>query len=138
MHHMFRFAYFFLIAANEKLLFSYNTGAHSCFPLMQEDFFCRGFNSRLVVVQLKCFRWMAAYIPCLFHLGIQSLLHHAKICSLASMVFCSRNMSCNSHQFFLPHQNLAKSHHLSSGAKDSKPLKYINTDIREQNIYDYD
>ena len=40
--------------------------------------------------------------------------------------------------FFLPHQNLAKSHHLSSGAKDSKPLKYINTDIREQNIYDYD
>ena len=39
--------------------------------------------------------------------------------------------------FFLPHQNLAKSHHLSSGAKDSKPLKYINTDIREQNIYDY-
>ena len=28
----------------------------------------------------------------------------------------------NSHQFFLPHQNLAKSHHLSSGAKDSKPL----------------
>ena len=40
--------------------------------------------------------------------------------------------------FFLPHQNLAKSHHLSSGAKDSKPLKYINTDIRELNIYDYD
>ena len=40
--------------------------------------------------------------------------------------------------FFLPHQNLAKSHHLSSGAKDSKPVKYINTDIREQNIYDYD
>ena len=40
--------------------------------------------------------------------------------------------------FFLPHQNLAKSHHLSSGAKDSKPLKYINTDIREQNIYNYD
>ena len=40
--------------------------------------------------------------------------------------------------FFLQHQNLAKSHHLSSGAKDSKPLKYINTDIREQNIYDYD
>ena len=40
--------------------------------------------------------------------------------------------------FFLPHQNLAKSHHLSSGAKDSKSLKYINTDIREQNIYDYD
>ena len=28
----------------------------------------------------------------------------------------------NSHQFFLPHQNLAKSHQLSSGAKDSKPL----------------
>ena len=40
--------------------------------------------------------------------------------------------------FFLPHQNLAKSHHLSSGAKDSKPLKYKNTDIREQNIYNYD
>ena len=40
--------------------------------------------------------------------------------------------------FFLPHQNLAKSHHLSSGAKDSIPLKYINTDIREQNIYNYD
>ena len=44
--------------------------------------------------------------------------------------------------FFLPHQNLAKSHHLSSGAKDSKLLKYINTDIntdiREQNIYDYE
>ena len=40
--------------------------------------------------------------------------------------------------FFLPHQNLAKSHHLSSGAKDLKPLKYINTDIREQNIYNYD
>ena len=40
--------------------------------------------------------------------------------------------------FFLPHQNLAKSHHLSSGAKDSKPLKYINTDIKEQNIYNYD
>ena len=30
------------------------------------------------------------------------------------------------------------SHHLSSDAKDSKPLNYINTDIREQNIYDYD
>ena len=45
----------------------------------------------------------------------------------------------NSHQFFfLPHQNLAKSHHLSSGAKGSKPLKYKNTDIREQNIYNYD
>ena len=44
----------------------------------------------------------------------------------------------NSHQFFLPHQNLAKSHHLSSGAKDLKPLKYINTDIREQNIFNYD
>ena len=44
----------------------------------------------------------------------------------------------NSHQFFLPHQNLAKSHHLSSGAKDSKPLKYNYTDIREQNIYNYD
>ena len=40
--------------------------------------------------------------------------------------------------FFLPHQNLAKSHHLSSDAKDSKPLNYINTDIREQNIYNYD
>ena len=41
----------------------------------------------------------------------------------------------DSHQFFiLPHQNLAKSHHLSSGAKDSN----INTDIREQNIYNYD
>ena len=40
--------------------------------------------------------------------------------------------------FFLPHQNLAKSHHLSSGAKGSKPLKYKNTDIREQNIYNYD
>ena len=39
--------------------------------------------------------------------------------------------------FFLPHQNLAKSHHLSSGAKDSKPLNYIKTDIREQNIYNY-
>ena len=44
----------------------------------------------------------------------------------------------NSHQVFLPHQNLAKSHHLSSDAKDSKPLNYINTDIREQNIYNYD
>ena len=40
--------------------------------------------------------------------------------------------------FFLPQQNLAKSHHLSSDAKDSKPLNYINTDIREQNIYNYD
>ena len=40
--------------------------------------------------------------------------------------------------FFLPHQNLAKSYHLSSGAKDSIPLKYKNTDIREQNIYNYD
>ena len=40
--------------------------------------------------------------------------------------------------FFLPHQNLAKSHHLSSDVKDSKPLNYINTDIREQNIYNYD
>ena len=40
--------------------------------------------------------------------------------------------------FFLPHQNWAKSHHLSSGAKDFKPLKYKNTDIREQNIYNYD
>ena len=51
------------------------------------------------------------------------------------------NRSCayyNSHQFFLPHQNLAKSHHLSSGAKDSKPLNYIKTDIREQNIYNDD
>ena len=28
----------------------------------------------------------------------------------------------NSHQFFLPHQNLAKSQHLSSGTKYSKPL----------------
>ena len=46
--------------------------------------------------------------------------------------------SLTATSFFLPHQNLAKSHHLSSGAKDSKPLKYINTDIREQNIYDYD
>ena len=43
----------------------------------------------------------------------------------------------NSHQFFWPHQNLAKSHHLSSDAKDSKPLNYINTDIREQNICNY-
>ena len=43
----------------------------------------------------------------------------------------------NSHQFFLPNQNLAKSHHLSSGAKDSKPLNYTTTDIREQNIYNY-
>ena len=44
----------------------------------------------------------------------------------------------NSHQFCLRHQNLAKLHHLSSGAKDLKALKYINTDIREQNIYNYD
>ena len=48
------------------------------------------------------------------------------------------NMVRTATSFFLPHQNLAKSHHLSSGAKDSKPLKYINTDIREQNIYNYD
>ena len=32
-------------------------------------------------------------------------------------------------QTFLPHQNLASSHHLSSGVKDSKPLKYINSGI---------
>ena len=36
---------------------------------------------------------------------------------------------------FLPNQNLAKSQYLSSGAKDSKSIKYINTDIRELNIY---
>ena len=51
---------------------------------------------------------------------------------------CKENQSKTATSFFLPHQNLAKSHHLSSGAKDSKPLKYINTDIRKQNIYDYD
>ena len=50
-----------------------------------------------------------------------------------------KSIGVNSHQFFfLPHQNLAKLHHLSSDAKDSKPLNYINTDIREQNIYNYD
>ena len=49
-----------------------------------------------------------------------------------------RKQQTTATSFFLPHQNLAKSHHLSSGAKDSKPLKYINTDIREQNIYDND
>ena len=50
----------------------------------------------------------------------------------------SNHLPLTATSFFLPHQNLAKSHHLSSCAKDSKPQKYINTDIREQNIYDYD
>ena len=53
-------------------------------------------------------------------------------------IFFLRVSGITATSFFLPHQNLAKSHHLFSGAKDSKPLKYINTDIREQNIYDYD
>ena len=50
----------------------------------------------------------------------------------------NHDLSLTATSFFLPHQNLAKSHHLSSGVKDSKPLKYKNTDIREQNIYNYD
>ena len=62
--------------------------------------------------------------------------------SVASLVLYSRKLFLiillTATSFFLPHQNLAKSHHLSSGAKGSKPLKYINTDIREKNIYDYD
>ena len=46
-------------------------------------------------------------------------------------------MHITATRFVLPHQNLAESHHLSSGVKGSKPLKYINTDIKEQNIYNY-
>ena len=55
---------------------------------------------------------------------------------MANKFFSCKQLTATS--FFLPHQNLAKSHHLSSGAKDSKPLKYKNTAIREQNIYNYD
>ena len=53
-------------------------------------------------------------------------------------IVLGENKQVTATSFFLPHQNLAKSHHLSSGAKGSKPLKYKNTDIREQNIYNYD
>ena len=60
-------------------------------------------------------------------------MKHARLCGPKSLL-----NTLTATSFFLPHQNLAKSHHLSSGAKDSKPLNYINTDIREQNIYDYD
>ena len=50
---------------------------------------------------------------------------------------CTSRIYYKTATIFLPHQNLAKSNHLSSGAKISKPLKYTHTDIREQNIYNY-
>ena len=73
---------------------------------------------------------------------VSSMLHCIEIISHSFSILSSvesASIPCiTATSFFLPHQNLAKSHHLSSGAKDSKPLKYINTDIREQNIYNYD
>ena len=46
---------------------------------------------------------------------------------------CQQPPAC----LFLPKQNLAKPHHLSSNDKSSKSLRYINTDMREQSRYTY-
>ena len=84
-----------------------------------------------------------------YHASLESLgqsrpqLLEARLCSINKCLARLLKLTTTYYKitatsFFLPHQNLAKSHHLSSGAKDSKPLKYKNTDIREQNIYNYD
>ena len=54
------------------------------------------------------------------------------------MVFIQTSNLVITAKSLLPYQNLAKSHHLSSGVESSKPHKYINTDIWEQNIYNHD
>ena len=66
------------------------------------------------------------------------LEHYTRECEFRKFDKIKNKNNTKQPPFFLPHQNLAKSHHLFSDAKDSKPLNYINTDIREQNIYDYD
>ena len=60
----------------------------------------------------------------------------SQICSMESSVTSLFTQKATS--FCLPHQKLAKSHHLSSGVKCSKPIRYINTDIKDQHIYNYD
>ena len=80
----------------------------------------------------QCIVWARRLAPARFASGYNTMKH----CIWAGWFVLFLNKTATS--FFLPHQNLAKSHHLSSDAKDSKPLNYIKTDIRKQNIYNYD